>query len=809
MRNMLIIACLTIFSSLHATTLHLLEHQQIPLGETLSIQVPAGSMPRYLAFAGRIYTERFSSGSQPALEIRVNDIPINELRLVNKGDYFHFKDEHRVPWFSNNRTITLTYYPWSKAQDTLDKDFVHDFVFDLEGLFSQAGNTINFINKFKAFPNSSIEIKNVRLASGDFPLSPTLSEKKPRSLGLTDLRWQASMPHKGVNAVLDCSDDFEQVAVHIDFAPSNFKSTLPDIDLLPNNAIAFKAGTAENLIESYWKAEGKDAQPTGKSTWSTPDFSVSREIIKGSRSYTVKDTMRNLTERDLPVIFGNSIKVDLSKLREFRTGGEKQKNFTCNSDNLAHRELAFTPLYFFRYADSAFAVYIEDACYRNQYSAIAVDDKLHLANDLFYLEPGKSYTTAWKLYFTPDANYFSILNILRQDYDLYQEIPGLFGFVYPFKNSDDYDHYYRQRLNSPELLRTFFEQSGITIPCALPIAKDDAQQHDGIFYGNEESQVYAKALETPTRLLQNMRAAGIELPLLMYTDVHLVRTRNDFDFGAQSKWQERLSDSVIKNYFGGTVPYRAGQLYHVAPRPDNASGKQIKTNMSYILDKAGFSGIFLDEWNHSSARVAYNLNDGYSALLDKNGKIRQKIAFIPLYSKDFLLEIGKQLTEKEKMGVKNIVYANQFDCLTELMPLPISHFVEPVAHEYCYLVRAAQASRSPLTLTCKRNTTAWSDVKYFLRHGLVVCFYASRMYGEHPLKKLYPITITEIYPGIVVGKNKIFTNRSGIFTLNNQKRLTAYIYSDPEGQLSRHIVGETSIELELNPNTEVALILSE
>ena len=86
------------------------------------------------------------------------------------------------------------------------------------------------------------------------------------------------------------------------------------------------------------------------------------------------------------------------------------------------------------------------------------------------------------------------------------------------------------------------------------------------------------------------------------------------------------------------------------------------------------------------------------------------------------------------------------------MQLPLIHFAEPVAHEESYLIRAAQASRTPLTLSCKRNTTVWGDIKYFLQYGVAVCYYASRSYGDHVLHKLYPLTIYEAQAGVIYGK---------------------------------------------------------
>lgn len=755
----------------------------------------------YLAFSGRIDTPDFTSGSQPAVRILVNGVPLSENRLVNKGDYFHFRRDHLVRWFIRDK-MTLVYYPWDAARKTLDKQFTFDFVFELDGLLKEGENRISWINEFKAFRNSRLEFKNVHLTySNDFPVSSSVEEKAPRSYGAKELRHRASSLHRGVNKILKVEDDFQMASVTGPYAPRRY--AVSDYRFSDNGAgvLKLKTGEVENTFTSSWRIGDKVLKLSGNAAASA-ELNVSRKIEKTPFGVVVSDTLTNRTGKDLPVIVDNAVTVDLDKLEVFRLAGSQQSTFTCDTDNLATRDFAMTPLVFMRYADSGFGVYLEDDRYRNQYSAIAVDDTLHLVNDLFYLAPNSSYTYVWKIYPIPDGNYYSLLNALRQDYELYQPIPGLFGFIYPFKEDNLYERYYRKRLTSPEAIREFFEDSGISIPCATPIMNDERVQ--GMAYGSEPSEFYDRSLDVPAEFLKAMRAAGVELPLLMYTDVHLVRTDGDFDFGRQSKWQERLNDSVIRNYFGNTVPYRTGYLYHVAARPDNAAGKQIERNIDTILDTKKFSGIFLDEWNHSNVRVAFNLSDGTTALLDHNGQIAHKAAIIPLYSKEFLVKTGKQVTDGGRVS-----FANQFDCLLDLMRLPLIHFAEPVAHEDCYLIRAAQASRTPLTLTCKRNTTAWSDVKYYLRYGIICCFYASRMYGDHVLKRLYPITIREIHPGVVIGEDRIFTNRSGKFSLGDGRNLTAYIYSDPKGLFSREVKGGSEIELTLDPEREVAVIIAE
>ena len=782
------------------------ETLRLPLGESAEYPLPNGAEARFLVFSARIDAPNFKSGAQPALRLLVNGMPVDGSRLANKGDYFHFRSDHAMAWVDNGSEIVLGYYPWDGADKTADKEFIFDFAFDLEGLLRPDGNTLRLVNVFKAFKDSALEFRGLRvLAHPDFPRSPTISEKKPQSFGLADLRRRAVSLHAGADKQLEVKDDYDAWTPRAQWAPSPPAAEIPvawrrDAD---NNLCLEGPDGLSTTLRSTWRVGAEIAVPDGDDRWASTRLSVEREVEKTPFGLVLRDTLRNLTDAPLPVIVDLAFHVDLARLRVFRANGLPQAAFALNTDNLTHRRFSQTPLYFFAFDRGGLGIYMEDDCFRNQHSAIAVDDALHLANDLFYLAPGASYTTVVRLYPVDDGDYYTTLNRLRADYGLYQPIPGLFGFVYPFKESLRYERYYRKTLDTPEKLRAFFAESGITMPCVTPIASSD--RGDGMLYGNEPDRAYDASLDVPEALLKDMRSAGLELPLLLYTDVHIVRADGRADLGGESQWETRLADSVLRDNFDRAVPYASGRLYHVAPRPDNASGRQLARNLAHALDERGFSGLFLDEWNHSRARAAFNRSDGVTALLTPEGGIARPIALVPLYSKPFLLEFGRQAT----IGGR-IAFANQFDCLKELMDLPIIHFAEPVAHDGGnYLIYAAQAGRTPLTLTCKRGTTAWEDVKYFLRFGLVCCFYATRMYGDHALQRLYPITVREIYPGVVFGDDRIFTRRPGRYTLNRDKTLAAYVYSDPDGLLARTLKGEGSIELALDEDREVALIVEE
>jgi hypothetical protein len=468
-----------------------------------------------------------------------------------------------------------------------------------------------------------------------------------------------------------------------------------------------------------------------------------------------------------------------------------------------------TPTVYLGFANAGLGVVLEDDAYRNQYSVIAINNKLNLADDMFYLKPHGSYTFVWKIFLTPQKGYYNFLNALRAEWKLYQNIPGLFGFVYSWKSPYEkyYGRYYKKKLDSSDKIKEFFSNTGITIPCLVPHYPEEKGK-SSMIYSSEYLKTAIEASKIPSSFIKSTEQAGVNLPFLIYTDVHLLATNKNKMLGSDESWHELYKDSIVKDQFGKPVPYRTGKLYHVMPLPGSKAARQIAENVDYYLNKAGFKGLFLDEWAYSRQRISYAHSDGMSALLDKNCQIKKKIAIIPIICKEFHLAFAKKILER-----KGVLFANQFDCTYDASQLPISHFAEPVDFED-YLLRAAQAGRTPLSLNRKRSFNVWEDVKGFLKFGVLTCYYAGRLTGNHVLKKVFPITPKEIGPGYVIGEKKIVTMLSGKYTFGRNKKLQAFIYNDPKGLLEKTINstlvnGKHVIDLKLNNETQVVVIIEE
>jgi len=792
--------------------------------QKITINLPSGTLANKknkLAFSARMQLDKQKTGATPALRVEVNGVIVNDMRLVNKGHFFHFS-EWSYPWFNSKYNAFLVpYYAWDYPDKLPDGPFVFDFVLDISSFLKESNNQLVISNTFD-FPwlkNATIEIKGLRLAGdGEFKISKTIKETPRCSRGLWPLRYSATGAHCGISKKLSTSDDFESASP----LPAVVSPKL-NIDTLYNlrselETLKLSVSDVETELKTIYKIASSNKansicirNDSEEVIDSASNLKIKRQIIKKNGWVEIHDELTNLTKLDLPVILDYQFKIHLDKLKEFRMAGKKQAAFYANTDNMDLRYYAMTPLVFLGFEKGGLGIYIEDKVFRNQHSIIAVNDTLHIADDMFYLAPEKSYTVVLKLYPVQDGDYYKVLNTLRYDYSLYQNIPYLFGFVYENLKGGYFEK--SIKFNNSKEIKAFFDDTGIGVAGIMPMynePKNPAQY--GANYGAEPMASIKKRMSSYLNFINSCRNAGVKTHFIAYIDTHLVAVNNNGKIlEGEEKFTDYYADSLSYSEFDKLVPYSNGKwLYNVTPAFNNRAGKMVFETMNYYLGEAGFDGIFFDEFNHSKVRTDFRRHDGYTALLDQNGNIKEKIAIVPLYSEKYLLTLAEQALKKSK-----VVYANEFDCTVDLMRTPLIHFAEPHIQEDDYFVRAAQAGRTPLTLstTWKSYTSAWSDTKYFLRYGVLTCFYGNRMTGEHVLKKVYPITVKEIYPGLVIGDDKIVTSRSGTYTLGRNKKLSALVYGDPSGLLQKTLTsykgeeGKEYIFISIDQSKQIAVII--
>lgn len=786
-------------------------------GEELRFNVsewPPEASEAYLSFDGRIESHgMLSSGSTIACIISVNGVPLTLERLENKAPYYYHDAESRLFWYDPNHSAwRLTYHPWGDTRGEVG-EHLNRFVLDITDLMREKDNKIVFRSIFSFGDRDvPVEIKNVSiLDNDDFARSENLLREDPpfESYGLERFRAKARGLHTGVSAELNT-----EIAYRPDIgsvAPRATYSQEFDFKMLDKGGIELSIGERAFNVFSSIRFSGEGWRDIGhgedSGQWSrfrvlrngieaqAPRVAWRRRIARRDSHLEVRDTFTNRTSHDQPVMFVNMLDTkNVEDITEFRIAGRMQNAFFICTDPMVGRMNSTTPVAYVGFKDCGIGMVIEDDAYRNQNTWMAWDSVLASGTDQFYLQPRASYTMVWKIYPLGRADYYDLVNAIRHDWNLFQEIPGLFGFVRPDTDQAMYeDHRYKTAEERAE----FVKNVGI----------DVASTSWGIYGGETmESIRTASGLYEFKKWRRQVRdEKEVPVECIPYMDPHLASLRASGETLEELK--ERFPNGLALNIWEEPVAYRRGWLYNTLPKADNAVGRHLMDVLEFYMDEIKFDGIYLDEWDFSRARLSFGHSDGVSALLDKNGNIVRKFGHVPILIKEFQLAFADELVKRDAT-----IFANQFASTLELAQLPIVHFAEPVNYN-SYLLSAAQVSRSPLSLHLKGRTDLYETVREFLKRGVLTCYYWYFLHGDHVLKRFYPITIREIRPGVVIGEDRIITHASGSFSLNRANPLTAYIYDEPGGVLKKTLSnvrqnehGHNVMDLELT-KTQIAVII--
>ena len=771
-----------------------------------------------LSFSARVNSQnRYKSGGAAALVVTVNNIPVDIDRLKNKRKFYVFNRVNKVKWFWDSKGWAVTYYPWDKAH-TVAGGQVHKYVFDIKNLLKKNQNKIILKNTLDAVRGAYLEIKDIQILTNDsFPRSPLLINDAPmcESQGLARFRNLASGYHEGINVKLNTSIDYVPNAIKNVSPRKNFSQNYKlTVDKKGKLQVELK-GEKYNFV-SYFRTPGGAWRSVGKqnsaANWAKYNVSnkkiicennkliLTRTICKRDSHIIVKDSFKNKTSKNLPVVIMNTVDfLKLNELSEFRIAGNKQSHFYSNTTTMESRTTGVTPVAYVARKNSGLGIVIQDDVYRNQASYLAWGSTLGVGNDLFYLAPRGKYTMEWKIFPIQEKSYYQFVNAIRRDWGFSREIPGLFGFVHPFSNKH---HLYEDaKHKTPEAIAKFINDTGLNIPSTLAMLPKAGKPFG--LTGNENLQQIREGTKSFREWRDKAKQAGCKIKALPYLDVHLVKPY--FDKGLKNV-DKRLPGSLIKDAYDKFVPYSTGEQWLVLPALDNACGKHLMNVLKLLLDEQKFDGLYLDEWDHSRARVSFNHFDGYSAIINKNAELVRKIGFVPLLTRDFQKKFVEEVIKRGK-----IVFANQFDGTMSSAKLPVIHFGEPLG-SYDYKLFAAQLTATPLSLHVARTRSVWQDVKEFLKRGVLTCYYFKYFHGDHVLKKCFPITVKEVWPGYIVGKKKIVTMSSGRYSFDRDKALTAFIYSGSKALLHSKITsaqradGKHEISLKLTSD-QVAVIV--
>ncbi|MEI6502718.1 MAG: hypothetical protein WCP21_17050, partial [Armatimonadota bacterium] len=266
----------------------------------------------------------------------------------------------------------------------------------------------------------------------------------------------------------------------------------------------------------------------------------------------------------------------------------------------------------------------------------------------------------------------------------------------------------------------------------------------------------------------NVRIIGINHPAMECIYKPLLDRWPIAEDALKTPTGETFEDGTYSRIWLGDMMSKDWGILYFCPRPGSAQLKAIIAGNVRAMDQYGYDGIYSDEFSWAGnqrgySRYDYSRWDGYSADLDDSGKPLHLKADNAYLSESCQLQVTGEVLRRGKFFL-----GNGGNALRSLNNLPIQRFVEGGNGPSAWPNGHLSAVTLILGNMGDENTTqgVFDSVKACLAQGSVYSPTAVNLLLDGPdnfVSKLYPISVQELGPGWVIGKERLMTTVSRAF----------------------------------------------
>jgi hypothetical protein len=242
----------------------------------------------------------------------------------------------------------------------------------------------------------------------------------------------------------------------------------------------------------------------------------------------------------------------------------------------------------------------------------------------------------------------------------------------------------------------------------------------------------------------------------------------------------------------GTHRTFAPGIYQFFPTLENSWGQRLLEFIPIVIDRFGVEGIYLDQSDCvplSCPTYSEDYWDGHSFEINpESGRITRRYGNILLLSDRYKVAFLREALRRGRA-----VVANGVPFSTGVSDRRLTHLVE-IGNE----VDAFTVSRAHLTTPIALDTRPISkdeedalDLGFFravLDHGGLTYpyFHIPGFYQTSDFyQQLYPFTPLSLYAGVLIGRERIVTNRSGLFGWDDKSKFTVRFYGNDGNPIDR------------------------
>ena len=522
------------------------------------------------------------------------------------------------------------------------------------------------------------------------------------------------------------------------------------------------------------------SQPDGN--WTSGEnafYSHQRSVEKRDECLVVKDSFKNLTDRPMPIIQRHEWKpASMAKLWLAGLEQPDAKGSTISAAN---------PTTFVATDAAGLGLIATGDVFRIHASNYCNDGVAGLADEQCVLAPGAEYTAAWAIVPVENPSYWDFINASRRLVGANFVIDGGFAFFRAGPLTDVW---------SDEETTNFVRFKDAKYACATI----DHPMYNGFY-------PHGTAFQRITH--DNFRNAFARRRQLMPDVKNLVYFHCFIDVVEDGP--ERFADARHLMPDGSHATYGQDHDRIYVPTSENTYGPEVAKNVDVILDDIGADGVYWDE--HEYSRYLYHFGepwDGVSGDIDASTfQVRGLKSSVTLITEPWRLALAKRMLERGPLigngpAVTKNMIALQFPCFVETGS--ITNCVQ--AHLY-----------SPIALgdhlTEQSEKDAYDTMLAALDYGCVYHWYNDMTViptHHHLTQYMFPITPIELHEGFIIGKERIITNRSGLFGWGDASGHDVHIFdrsgheTDDIKASQVHDNGQTWTELRIPKGYSAAIL---
>ncbi|MDD4871148.1 MAG: hypothetical protein PHR77_11370 [Kiritimatiellae bacterium] len=726
---------------------------------TFPSREPATAEVALLTLLARLESPRLG-GSTYAMRLQINGQPLETEHIINKPAKLTMRDGRKLGWFA----ITGWRVPYapdfttnekSKSPISITDPEPHRWTFDVTRLLRSSSNRL------------------VVIAAPNLPLTSPLAVEQ------VELVFKPSEFVKRVK----WEDEEEPVWTGSSlFVPAEKRRVKYCVTERGDRALRVSYGfsaNSKNESQDYIDVESEFRCADPKA------FCVKRKVRSLAECVEVTDTIENLTDNDIGLMIHHRVPLADRKIDSLHLCGWPKTMKEGSQHQAMH------PSVFVTGDAGSFALLARDDVFRVHCRSALEGGVASINDERFGLAPHASYTMRWNIFPVPSREYWDFINAARRTLDVNFTLDGPMGFIGT------------PRASAPVLtdveLKAFADNRSLRyVSGGIPYTEKPKYRY---LHGSGYLEAGSWA-ERTKELLQ--RLAQLRPGLIPVTYFHeFISTETDSP--------EKYRDARVIRSDGtqGNYPYHY-PLPMFCPTLDNSYGRTLPGFFDWARRAVGVQGIYWDEMDGSSETYTYDGRwDGHTVVMDpKTLKILHKPAMITLLSQEWRIKQAKAILRWGSL------IANGQPQTDSMMRVHFVRFVE--TGDINHLINAQLYTPVGLGdhLTERNEKDIARQIRAHLRFGCLYYYYGGHIKTIYPqlTSRMYPFTPIELHPGVLIGKERILTARSGTFGWGDRSKHEVHVFDNTGREVPDFKIettrrnGATLTELSLTNGWSAAIV---